>query len=107
LRLVADDAPWSGDPVENAEALTIRARNVDHAMVMATLQMMKDARWEEVLRAEARNDSKVVKKTVEQARKTEMGKLVCWYRKDFTGEAEDFGSLPARCRCLPSTYTPS
>jgi hypothetical protein len=33
----------------------------------------------------------VVKKTVEQARKTEMGKLVYWYRKDFTGEAEGFG----------------
>jgi len=43
-----------------------------------------------VLRAETRNDSKVVKKVVEQARKTEMGKLVYWYRKDFTGEAEGF-----------------
>ena len=68
LRLVADDAPWNGDSVENAEALTIRARDVDHAMVMATLQMMKDAQWEEVLRAEARNDSKVVKKTVRRER---------------------------------------
>ena len=51
--------------------------------------MMEDARWE-VLRAEARNDSKGVKKTVEQARKTEMGKLVYWYRKGFIGEAEEF-----------------
>lgn len=90
LQLVADDAPWNGDLVENAEALTIRVQDVDHAMVMAMLQMMKDAQWE-VLRAETRNDSKVVKKTVEQARKTEMGKLVYWYRKDFTGEAEGFG----------------
>lgn len=90
LQLVADDAPWNGDPVDNAEALTIFARDVDHAMVMATLQMMNDAQWE-VLWAEARNDSKVVKKTVEQARKTEMGKLVYWYRKDFTGEVKGFG----------------
>ena len=67
LQLVADDAPWNGDPVENAEALTIHARGVDHAMVMATLQMMNDAQWEEVLR---------VRKTVKQARKTEMEKLV-------------------------------
>ena len=59
-------------------------------MVMATLQMMKDAQWE-VLRAEARNDSKRVKKTVEQARKTGMEKLVYWYQKDFTGGAEEFG----------------
>ena len=82
LQLVADDAPWNGDPVENAEALTIHARGVDHTMVMATLQMMNDAQWEEVLR---------VKKTVKQARKTEMEKLVYWYQKDFTGEAEEFG----------------
>jgi hypothetical protein len=80
----------NGDPVDNAEALTIFVRDVDHAMVMATLQMMNDAQWE-VLWAEARNDSKVVKKTVEQARKTEMGRLVYWYWKDFTGEAEGFG----------------
>ena len=91
MQLVTDDGTWNGDLVENAEALTIRVRDVDYAMVIATLQMMKDAQWEEVSRAEARNDSKVVKKTVEQARKTEMGKLVYWYRKDFTGEAEGSG----------------
>lgn len=64
LQLVADDGPWNGDPVENAEALTIFARDVDYAMVMVMLQMMNDAQWE-VLWVEARNDSKVVKKTVE------------------------------------------
>ena len=64
LQLVADDGAWNGDPVENAEALTIFARDVDYAMVMVMLQMMNDAQWE-VLWVEARNDSKVVKKTVE------------------------------------------
>ena len=64
LQLVTDDGTWNSDPVDNAEALTISARDVDHAMVMTTLQMMNDAQWE-VLWVEARNDSKVVKKTVE------------------------------------------
>ncbi|KAF2492672.1 hypothetical protein BU16DRAFT_87617 [Lophium mytilinum] len=91
--LIADNAPWDGrgkKPLDSADALTIRAQNVDHSMVIATLQTMKVRQWEDVLRVEALNDKEGVKKTVKQARKTELG-IAYWTQDDFTGGTAAIG----------------
>ncbi|KAF2101418.1 hypothetical protein NA57DRAFT_72861 [Rhizodiscina lignyota] len=83
LQLVADDALWDGHKDEPGEAITIRERGLDDAMVLATVQVMKDMQWEDVLRVE-RNKNKVEFIHAEaQARDTKLGKLSFWRKEDF------------------------
>jgi hypothetical protein len=72
--IVADHCFWDGgDGGTAAEALYIRSTGVDEALVVATLQVLKD--WEKVtLRAEKRAHGTAFKKSEEEARKCALGK---------------------------------
>lgn len=66
------------------EALYIRSRDVDPALVCATLQIMKD--WElHSLRMQRKRDLQGFKKSEDEARKGEMGKRTYWKAGDELG----------------------
>ncbi|RMZ67343.1 endoglucanase-1 precursor [Pyrenophora seminiperda CCB06] len=81
-QIVADHCFWDGH-VDGFgvslpdEALHVRASNVDPALVVATLQVMKD--WEKhTLRGEKRKNPEAFAATEEEARKSELGAASYW-----------------------------
>jgi hypothetical protein len=78
--IVADHCFWDGGEHPD-EALYIRSPNVDPALVIATLQVLKD--WEKVsLRAEKKSNDMAFKEAEEEARRCVLGKRSYWKAGD-------------------------
>lgn len=74
--------------------LCVRSYSVDHAAVVATLQVLLDAQWAE-MDAENARDGAGVKGTVKKPRETKVGRSAYWKKSDFEGKngaAFEFGS---------------
>jgi hypothetical protein len=81
--IVADHCFWDGhvDSTGSArlpdEALYIRSQSVDPALVVATLQIVKD--WEKnTLREEKRNNPRAFQISENEARECELGRMSYW-----------------------------
>ena len=83
LQLLADNTICDGHKEDPTEALTIRERGLDEAMAVATLQVMKDTQWDEVIRFERKENKAEFINAEAQARETKLGKLACWRQEDF------------------------
>jgi hypothetical protein len=80
-QLVAEFAYWTGEE-SPGQVLSIRARDVDHAMVIATWNALCDAQWD-VMRQQKRDDYKAVKETERLALADErIGVRMCYFRAD-------------------------